>query len=200
MSTRELTELQQAVLVGTLLGDGSIAKHGLHHRLFVKHKLAHRALAEWKREVFSTFTTMPLHQFDQRLNGQLYPCVQFVTRTDPVFSEWRHRFYDGRRKIVPAEISSFVTPVSIAVWLMDDGTADRAGVSFQTHSFEFAEVERLAALLCVQFEIEASVQKNKGRWILYVPKASLGKLRSLVDGHVLPEFAYKLVPRGTWTP
>ena len=200
MSTRELTELQRAVLVGTLLGDGSIAKHGFHDRLFVKHKLAHRALAEWKREVFDSFTTMPLHQFDQRLNGKLYPCVQFVTRTDPVFSEWRQRFYDGRRKIVPAEISSFVTPVSIAVWLMDDGTADRAGVSFQTHSFELAEVERLATLLRVQLEIEASVQKNKGRWILYVPKSSLRRLRSLVDGHVLPEFAYKLVPRGSWTP
>lgn len=98
MGTRELTELQRAVLVGTLLGDGSIAKHGHHHRLFVKHKLAHRALAEWKRMVFADFTTMPLHQFDQRLNGKLYPCVQFVTRTDPVFLEWRQRFYRERRK------------------------------------------------------------------------------------------------------
>ena len=200
MSTRELSELQQAVLVGTLLGDGSIAKHGHHHRLFVKHKAAHRALAEWKRTTFAAFTTMPLHQFDQRLNGKLYPCVQFVTRTDPVFSEWRYRFYDGRRKIVPAEINSFVTPVSIAVWLMDDGTAERAGVSIQTHSFELAEVERLATMLRVQFEIEASVMSNKGKWILYVHKASLGRLRSIVEGYVLPEFAYKLVPRGTWTP
>ena len=200
MSTRELTELQQAVLAGTLLGDGSIAKHGHHHRLFVKHKAAHEALAEWKRDVFADFTTMPLHRFDQRLNGRLYPCVQFVTRTDPVFSEWRFRFYEGRRKIVPADISSFVTPVSIAVWLMDDGTADRAGVTFQTHSFELDEVERFAALLRVRFEIEASVMRNKGKWILYVPKASLGKLRALVETHVLPEFAYKLVPRGRWTP
>lgn len=200
MSTRELTDLQQAVLVGTLLGDGSIAKHGHHHRLFVKHKLAHRALAAWKREVFDDFTTMPLHQFDQRLNGNLYPCVQFVTRTDPVFSEWRSRFYRDSRKIVPAEISALATPVSIAVWLMDDGTADRAGVTFQTHSFELDEVERLGAMLSRKFAIEASVMKNKGRWILYVPKASLGRLRSIVDEHVLAEFAYKLVPRGNWTP
>ena len=200
MGTRELTELQRAVLVGTLLGDGSIAKHGHHHRLFVKHKLAHRALAEWKRTVFADFTTMPLHQFDQRLNGKLYPCVQFVTRTDPVFLEWRQRFYRERRKVVPAEISSLVSPLSIAVWLMDDGTADRAGVSFQTHSFELAEVESLAALLGERFEIEASTMKNKGRWIVYVPKRGLGQLRSIVDTHVLPEFAYKLVPRGTWNP
>ena len=200
MSTRELSELQQAVLVGTLLGDGSIAKHGHHHRLFVKHKAAHAALAEWKRGMFADFTTVPLHHFDQRLSGKLYPCVQFVTRTDPVFSEWRFRFYEDRRKIVPAEITSLVTPVSIAVWLMDDGTADRAGVSFQTHSFALDEVERLASMLRVQFEIDASVMRNKGKWILYVPKASLGRLRALVEGYVLPEFAYKLVRRGTWTP
>jgi hypothetical protein len=73
-------------------------------------------------------------------------------------------------------------------------------VSFQTHSFELVEVERLAALMRASFEINASVMRNKGRWILYVPKESLGRLRSLVDGHVLPEFAYKLVPRGNWTP
>src|SRR3989442_876932 len=153
MGTRELSELQRAVLVGTLLGDGSIAKHGQHNRLFVKHKLAHRALAEWKRAVFADFTTIPLHQFDQRLNGKLYPCVQFVTRTDPVFLEWRQRFYRERRQVVPAEIFSLITPLSIAVWLMDDGTADSAGVSFQTHSFELRGVESLPAPLSAKFEI-----------------------------------------------
>lgn len=53
--------------MGTLLGDTSIAKHGHHHRLFIKHKTEHRALAEWKHEVFRDFITMPVHAFDQRL-------------------------------------------------------------------------------------------------------------------------------------
>ncbi len=39
-----LTSQQEEVLVGTLLGDGCLAKHGRYHRLFVKHKLAQRAL------------------------------------------------------------------------------------------------------------------------------------------------------------
>lgn len=99
----ELTEFQQAVLVGTLLGDGSIAKHGRHHRLFIKHKAAHVALAAWKREVFADFTSMPLHHFDQRLNDRLYPCVQFVTRTAPVFSLWRERFYRARPEDRPGK-------------------------------------------------------------------------------------------------
>jgi LAGLIDADG DNA endonuclease family protein len=199
-SARELTEFQQAVLVGTLLGDGSIAKHGHYHRLFVKHKAAHRSLVEWKRSVFDDFTTMPLHDFEQRLNGRGYPCAQFVTRTDPVFSMWRDRFYRGRRKVVPDDIEELITPPSIATWLMDDGTADRAGLSFQTHSFERGEVQRLATMLHERFGLRTSLIRNRGAWIVYVCGSSIAGLAALVAPHILPQFTYKLIPRGTWTP
>ena len=48
---------------------------------------------------------------------------------------WRERFYRDRRKIVPDGIEELLEPAAVAAWFMDDGTADRAGVSFQTHSF-----------------------------------------------------------------
>ena len=122
-----LSQGQRAVLTGTLLGDGCLAKHGHHHRLFVKHKLAHEALAVFKRETFHEFVSMPLHRFEQRLNGKRYPCVQFVTRTNPVFSKWHSRFYETGRKAVPADIARDLSPLALAVWLMDDGAADYAG-------------------------------------------------------------------------
>jgi hypothetical protein len=198
--TSELTEFQQAVLVGTLLGDGSIAKHGHHHRLFVKHATAQIALAAWKREVFVDFTSMPLHHFDQRLNDRLYPCVQFVTRTHPAFSVWRQRFYRDRRKIVPDGIEELLEPAAVAAWFMDDGTADRAGVSFQTQSFKVDEVELLAAALSHRYALKTSLNRNKGAWIVYVHGSSVEALKALIGAHMLPELAYKLVPRGTWTP
>ena len=196
----ELTEFQQAVLVGTLLGDGSIARHGHHHRLFIKHKAAHMALAAWKREVFADFTSMPLHHFDQRLNDRLYPCVQFVTRTHRIFSFWRDRFYSGGRKVVPVQIEELLAPPAVAAWFMDDGTADRAGVSFQTHSFKVDEVELLATVLSHRYALKTSLNRNKGAWVVYVHGSSVGALKALVGAHMLPELAYKLVPRGTWTP
>ena len=199
-SVHELTRFQQDVLVGTLLGDGSIAKHGYHHRLFVKHKEAQRSLAEWKRDFFANFTTLELHSFDQLLNGRRYPCVQFVTRTDPVFSIWRDRFYRGRRKVVPRNIEDLLSPDSIAVWLMDDGTAERSGVSFQTHGFEIEEAHPLANVLRARFGLETSVMRSKGAGIVYVHRKSMDVLGAMLDGKILPEFAYKLIPRGPWTP
>jgi hypothetical protein len=134
-SGSDLTGRQQSVLVGTLLGDGCLARHGRYHRLHVKHEGVHRKLAEYKRDVFSNFVSMPLHEFDQRLGGRSYPAVQFATRTHPVFSDWHRRFYGREGKFVPLDIDELLTPVAVAVWFMDDGAADFAGVTLQTHSF-----------------------------------------------------------------
>lgn len=115
-SSSELSMRQQDVLVGTLLGDGCLAKHGYYHRLHVKHAVAQRALVELKYEVFRGYVSMGLHDFDQRLNGKAYPCVQFATRTSPSFSVWHARFYRERRKVVPADIAAYLTPLAVSIW------------------------------------------------------------------------------------
>jgi hypothetical protein len=66
------TKEQQEVLTGTLLGDGCLAQHGHFHRLHIKHKAEHRALAELKYRTFAEYISMPLHAFDQQLLGKEY--------------------------------------------------------------------------------------------------------------------------------
>jgi len=195
-----LSQEQRAVLTGTLLGDASLAKHGHNARLFIKHKQAHESLALFKYGVFREFISMAPHRFDQRLGGRTYPCVQFVTRTNPVFSEWRQRFYRGRRKVVPSDIASDLCPLALAVWLMDDGAADYAGVTLQTHSFEREESDRLAAVLREEYGLYASLRANRGSSIIYVGARSVSRLRAIVGPHVLPGFEYKLTPRRSRTP
>ncbi len=195
-----LTSRQQEVLVGTLLGDGCLAKHGRFHRLFIKHQIAQRSLAELKRDVFGDFVTMQLNQFDQKLGDNRYPCVQFVTHTSPVFSKWHSTFYVGRRKIVPTDLAELLTPMALAIWFMDDGGADYAGLNLQTHNFELEETKRLGVILAERFSIQSRTRANKGRWIVYIPASSVGTLRSVIESHILPELRYKLVPRRERTP
>ena len=196
----ELTSRQEEVLVGTLLGDGCLAQHGRHHRLHIKHKSAHRSLAELKYQAFEAFVSMPLHEFDQRLRGGAFPCVQFATRTHPVFSKWHSYFYRGGRKIVPRGIGSYLSGLSMAVWFMDDGAADYAGATLQTHNFSADEVELLVSLLRRKFELEVNSRRNKGKRIIYVRASSMNALRELIEPHLLREFDYKLVPRRSRTP
>lgn len=188
------------MLTGTLLGDGSLPIHGRYPRLFVKHKADHEALALFKYEVFRELISMSPHYFSQRLIGRDYPCVQFVTRTNAIFSPWRQRFYRGRRKIVPLDIARGLSPLALAVWLMDDGAADYAGLTFQTHSFTRAETNRLAAVLRREYNLRTSVRENRGSWIVYVFAESIPRLRQIVRPHLLTEFEYKLIPRRSRTP
>lgn len=195
-----LSQKQRAVLTGTLLGDGSLPIHGRYPRLFVKHKADHEGLALFKYEVFREFISMAPHCFDQRLNGRSYACVQFVTRTHPEFAGWRRRFYCGRRKIVPVNIEPDLSPLAVAVWLMDDGAADYAGLTVQTHNFSDDETTRLAAILRDRYGLRTGTRRNRGRAIVYVYAESSPRLRKIVRPHLLTEFQYKLTPRRFRTP
>jgi hypothetical protein len=199
-ASTELCPFQQSVLVGTILGDGCLAKHGHNHRLHVKHKLAHRALIEFKYAVFREFISMGLHRFDQRLNGDLFPCLQFASRTHPIFSKWHRRFYQQGVKIVPQDVEQYLTRQALAVWFMDDGAADHAGATIQTHSFRADEVSYLRDVLKDKFQLAATLRSNKGREIIYIPARSMSSFKELVSPYLLADLAYKLVPSRCRTP
>jgi hypothetical protein len=123
-----------------------------------------------------------------------------VTRTNAEFTPWRRRFYRERRKIVPVDIECDLSPLTVAVWLMDDGAADCAGPTFQTHSFTKTETSRLAAALRRKYDLRTGVRANRGKWIVYVYAESMPRMQEIVEPHVLPEFEYKLIPRRDRTP
>jgi LAGLIDADG DNA endonuclease family len=83
---------------------------------------------------------------------------------------------------------------------MDDGAADHAGLTFQTHSFTLAETNRLAAVLRRKYGLRTGIRANRGSWIIYVYAESMLRMQEIMKPHLLPEFRYKLVPRRSRTP
>lgn len=77
---------------------------------------------------------------------------------------------------------------------MDDGTAEYAGSSLQTHSFSKLDVEKLRRTLKLNFGLETTSRLNKGGWIIYFLKSTMPKLRKQIGLYVLEDFKYKLVP------
>ncbi len=194
-SSFKLNINQKAVLLGTLLGDGGIRLKGKFARLHIKHSLNQLPLVKYKQQAFSNITTMGISVFKQRVGKTDYNFAEFVTLTHPEFLEYYRLFYPAGRKTVPKNIGHFLmNPLSLAVWIMDDGSAEYAGVSIQTHSFELKEVDLLRETLINNFNVETGRRLNKNKWIIYFPKASLSKLRDLIDKFILEEFKYKLIP------
>jgi hypothetical protein len=135
---------------------------------------------------------MKLNYFQQLVKGKKYGFCQFVTLTHPEFSKFYQLFYVRRRKIVPHKILELLKdPLSLAVWIMDDGARDNVGLTLQTHSFSIRGVERLRKSLRLNFNLKTNSRKNRGSYIIYFPKSEIPKLWSLVKDYILPEYKYK---------
>ena len=191
----KLNQEQENVLIGTLLGDGSLNKRGRFHRLHVKQSSKQLSLVQYRHKIFSNITTMEIRSFSQKVNDRYYEFCEFVTLTHSEFSRYHKLFYPEKGKVISKTLVSQITsPICLANWFMDDGYAEYAGFAFSTHCFSRREVELLSNTINKNFNFATNLRKNKGKWIIYVPKRNVSVFRNIVQPHILPEFYYKLTP------
>lgn len=196
----QLSDVQKAVLIGTLLGDGSLGKRGKFHRLHIKHSYNQFFFVEYKREIFSNIVNMKIRTFKQKVKEKEYKFAEFVTLTHPEFSRFYREFYKDGKKTISLNVSKQLTPLSLAVWFMDDGCAEYAGLSFNTQCFSVEELQPLRKIILEAYNIETSVRKNKNGWIIYIPKRFISEFTEIVGKYILPKFRYKLTPYTLRTP
>ena len=113
-------------------------------------------------------------------------------------------FYQERKKIVPRNIAQlFDSPLTLAVWFMDDGRLDYREKShyayhISTDSFIESDVQRLQTLLSEKFGIAAktylSLCRGKRYPKLYIGSEGRDAFTEAVAPHILPCFGYKLPP------
>lgn len=191
----KLSSTQRAVLLGTLIGDGSLKRRGNYHRLHIKHSKNQLSFVRYKRDIFSNITNMSIRIFTQEVKGKPYEFCEFVTLTHPEFTKVYEEVYiNGSKTMTSKFLKDFNDPLSLALWFMDDGCADFAGASFNTQCFEKEEIDLLIETLKKNFGLETTSRRNKRGWVIYVPKRQMNLFRSLVEKHILPEFSYKLTP------
>lgn len=82
-------------------------------------------------------------------------------------------FYNNKKKVIPLNISDYLTPLALAIWIMDDGTWKKPGVRIATNSFTLEEVELLKLTLENKFNIKSSLHKNNKQYQLYIKGESI---------------------------
>lgn len=77
---------------------------------------------------------------------------------------------------------------------MDDGGAVSSGLKFATNSFTYDDCLFLASLLHSKFGLVATVQSAgyPNQYVIYVSKASMPLLASIVKPFMHPSMYYKL--------
>jgi len=196
-----LTARQHQILVGTLLGDGCLERNGRHVRLKVDHGADQRAreYVLWKYDELRDLASgvpREVRVFDRR-SGRIYTHFRFATRTLEELDEYHLIFYDHGRKRVPENIGDLLTtPLSLAVWFMDDGhrRTDCRALRINTQGYSFGENKLLCGVLERNFGVEARVHRVRDEmYVMYIPAAQANVFCDLVRPYVLKCMKYKLL-------
>lgn len=191
------SKTQKEIIIGSILGDGYLEFNGcVGTRLQIKQTLKSRDYVFWLYTNFQNLCTQkPKFREDVK---QWY----FSTRALKELTNFHHLFYKGRKKVIPNNIFRLlVSPLSLAVWFMDDGTLDyrpncHCSFSISTHSFSLDEARTLGNVLRKNFNVEASVNNNfiRGKRYprIYIGKNGRDRFIELVSPFILDCFKYKL--------
>ena len=123
--------------------------------------------------------------------GTVYTMNMFTTRAMPFFTPFYELFYINGVKTVPLNIAEYLTPVSIAFWIMDDAHWN-GGLTFNTQSFSVEGVELLARTINTKLNINSYLRMEDGLPTIYVPKRDVFTLAEAVKPFMHPSTYYKL--------
>jgi hypothetical protein len=211
MTTQKLTQKQQDILVGCLLGDANLQtfNEGKTWRLRMIHKAAHQGYLFHKYEIVKDFVTSPPvygEVFDERtqktykrwsFNSVTTGSLRFLAQKFYVYDKIQQKWV----KQVPSDIGNLLTPEGLAYWYMDDGALKWKGksnaVRLCTDSFSEQNVNLLREVLKNKFQLETSIQRKDGCPRINIKERSYQTLRSLVLSYLHPNMYYKF-PDGNY--
>lgn len=195
-----LTRNQEAILVGSVLGDAFLQKTGARNaRLRFEHGAKQKEYLFWKVKALSRlFQGKPTHL--ARVHPKTKATYEYwraQSNATPEIGKLRVVFYPEGKKRIPENIEKFLKePLALAVWYMDDGyyyPKDKNSFLYLGRVSR-AEAEYALGALTKNFGLVPHVydKKEKG-FALYFGVAETKKLHNLVRRHMLlPLFAYKL--------
>ena len=127
--------------------------------------------------------------------GKVSYFIRFESFTFTSFNWIREAFYPKTRKIVPLDIGNYLTPLALAIWLMDDGTLIKnKGIKFATNCFTLNEVKLLSTVLSEKYNLKTSIIKTGAvnQYNIYIAKSSLDTFRGIVKPYIHKTMLYKL--------
>ena len=189
-----------SVIFGSLLGDAHAEKRllGVGTKISFFQEAVHVVYIFYLHTILSELgycnPKVPVVTSRLGTKGKLRKRVRFSTWTYTSFNWIYDIWYKNNIKRVPESIGQYLTPLALAIWIMDDGAKVSKGLKLSTNSFTFNECLILVKALNYNFNIKASVQSagSKDQYILYIWKESMNDLINIVSPYIIPEMKYKL--------
>lgn len=191
-----LSELQEQMILGSLLGDMNLSVPGVNRqvnsRLAIVHSDKQEELFMKKVEILGEFMgsyKLYIPNPDDR-TGKVYKSWRGNSKAHKVFTDMYHLLYpNGTKTLTKEYLNKINNPIALAYWFMDDGTFDG---HIATNCFSEKEHELLIKWFQENWNISCIKHKSGTQFNIYISQKSRLDFERLIFPYMIPSMYYKL--------
>lgn len=194
----KLSKEQKSILVGIILGDGYLQRTGKKNsRLRLEHGAKQAQYLIWKTNLLKPlFNGKPNYlKRVHPINKKTYFYVRHQSNSSRLLGKFGEKFYKNGIKTIPDDLAKILTsPLSLAVWFMDDGyyyQRDRCGYLY-LGNVSRNEAEIVKQVLLDNFLVKTRVLKKKKGFAIYFSPSEMVELKKVIEPFLLEDFKYKI--------
>lgn len=201
-----ITENAEQIILGSILGDGSISKHRepintkelLNSQLIITHGVAQLEYLKYKKSLLER-EGIKCYLKERKIGKEHYikgikvkENGSYICKTlrNIEFNKYRDLFYKDKKYI--NKYIYKLNALGLAIWYMDDGNYN-GSIHLYTNNFSLKDDYLLLKVLKHNFNIEASLHKtsNVGRCI-YIKAKSKKRFFELISPYICESMRYKI--------
>lgn len=129
------------------------------------------------------------------VKGKIFKKVEFSTWSYTSFNWIYDLWYKNNIKCVPECISSYLTPLTLATWVMNNGARVGKILKFSKNYYTYKECLILIKALNNNFNLKAYVELtgSKDKYTICICKESMENLRKIICPYMVPEMKHKII-------
>lgn len=192
----ELSEIEEQVVIGSLLGDGWIDisnKERQYCRLGFEHSMKQELYCLFKYDLLKRIGKEPKirKRYDKRDNfSNISELITFKSLQHPLFLSYRNNWYNPTKQLCKKDFDK-LGPLGLAIWYMDDGWNQKYGACISTQCFSNSDLQYMRDKLEERFGLTCTIRGNN---VLYITSESKERFFSIIKEYVPNIMAYKIAP------
>ena len=196
------TKQQMSLIIGSILGDGSITKYKQGERnsqLTIQHSGKQLEYLTWKRQLFidAGFKVSKIYDVSRK-----YPSYRFNVNLGKEGNLLRHQLYPNGNKTITRHHLNYLDELGLAIWFMDDGTKQVSwkkdgrcscrALHISTHNFTYEEQELMVKYFKVVWNVEVKIYKDRTKFRLNINATNAKTFIDIIKPHIHPSMEYKI--------
>lgn len=189
-----------SAITGMMLSDGPIAQRSITGNaqfVFVQSgKPAKREYFYFVLRLLMPFCsanyTPNIKEWYDNKQDKMYNSISLTTMQLPCFTVLRSLWYKETIKIVSLNIKELQTPITLAHWIMGDGSKQNEGLHLSLYAFSQSNVDILTDALKNRYGLHCTIHATERGPRIYKNKNSVNNLRPIILAPIVPSMQYKL--------